>query len=106
MGKGEHPSMCRIQGRQERMGNKRAHTPPFPKAFPPKRLQMPSQGPHWEQDRQILSGAMEVLSLRELGQLCVALCIGFTDMSREHPAKTWNNLKSVKFGSHHYTSKS
>lgn len=45
-------------------------------------------GPHWEQDRQILSGAMEVLSLGGLGKLCVALCVGFTDLSREHPGRT------------------
>lgn len=77
----------------------------FPKRFPLSGSRCIS-GPHWEQDRQIPPGAMEVLSLRELGQLCVALCIGFTDLSREHPGKTWNNLKSVKFGSHHYSSKS
>lgn len=62
-------------------------------------------GPHWDQDGQILSDAMEVLSLGKLWQLCVVLCIWFTNLSRKHPGKTWNNLKSVKFGLHPYSSK-
>lgn len=103
-GKGEHPSMCRIQEAGE--DGQQGLTLLLSQSVSPKWLQMPSQGPTGNKTDRYCQARWRCFLCVSSGSCVLLSALGSQIWAGSILQKAWNNLKSVKFGSHHYTSKS